>query len=665
MRTRDSQGKIIAEDLRDETIFNFKLTNFTYYDAKNNENEINFTNGLAMLVGPNGGGKSTILKTILEIVGPMYEYKIPFEKAKVSFTTSNSFLEFFDFVNEFKGHPLHPLNISIPEETEDNSFAIEYSRSESKLYWNSTKVGCITNDLQQAKIHKRFGNNNNNNNRNKNAPPNLILSREMKLPGINWNGARNLISTLPQDRQETLNFLSSKVYSLQPKKLDKICEFLKTLYNTEVIFKIHSRKNLYDTEKFEKFDANTSSDLQDYEVFKTAYELINKPTSDIFHPKLAEFSKFGCIKIIPKSEDQKILFRKSGLNSDYFEYQNLPGSIQQGLLIAVSLVRNNGTLLLDEPDIHLDEHSKEKLRNYITEASKKFSIGVVTHSPELIDHSVLPSLYYLNDLISIQPITDNNLSSNLSTSKLLFYSKVILVEGRDDSRVIKVLLQLLNFSNWSVYPTNGGKDKNAREVLNRINHQHVLTLCDYDSIVDNKLVTNRKRFTAKNWDPIKYAELLKEIASDREKNVVTVDDNTFVWKLELEQIFTDDALLYLLSQSSLYKHIRRMELENNEMTEMQRKKLQEKFLYNLKKGNITLHKTWKSINKQAIRNALTMTLLDKSSENELFLFCEFINCHEPVPKNLALILEKLEVYNNNNNNINKNNNINNETIDSD
>ncbi|MCX8083697.1 MAG: ATP-binding cassette domain-containing protein [Calditerrivibrio sp.] len=88
-------------------------------------------------------------------------------------------------------------------------------------------------------------------------------------------------------------------------------------------------------------------------------------------------------------ERTKYLLKKMNLNDDILEKdtRTLSGGEKQRISIIRSLLLNPSFILLDEPTSALDIYTEELLLSFLHDLKKDIGIIVVSHSPNIIQHS--------------------------------------------------------------------------------------------------------------------------------------------------------------------------------------------------------------------------------------------------------------------------------------
>ena len=386
--------------------------------------EINLKkDGVTIITGPNGFGKSTILKSIdafysLDI---MFFYRLEYEK-----------ISFFSNVDdkpisiEKKGEEIIINGFEINVHDLQDEILKKFRRpfyfriDESKWVDRRTDEIISKDDIIQSYIQNSYIDED-----IENQSTEFIKLREKvkrysgetkfikeqrlireRVYGRNEKHTVNVIDELPDQFKEKINRVSS-IYSSEANKLDS--SYPNRLFKTKIgITKEEYSNSLkYMDEKFEKLNKYNISDIKilgkqvkfleehskalkvyfsDFEKkYKVFEELIEQ--LDLFTDIINSRLKFKDIRI---SRDEGIVVYKSNTD-DQLRLDQLSSGEKQEIILFYELIfesDKNVHLLIDEPEISLHIEWQLKFMDDLLRIAKKkkFKVTVATHSPQIINN---------------------------------------------------------------------------------------------------------------------------------------------------------------------------------------------------------------------------------------------------------------------------------------
>ncbi|MEI7511377.1 MAG: AAA family ATPase [Candidatus Peregrinibacteria bacterium] len=427
--------------------------------------EIDFekTNGITVLVGNNGSGKSNVLEALSAIFSGLYkaklcgfEYELNFEKdgktIKVEATKDQLSLEIPGKRNDPtpKGMVAEQINPHLPSQ-----IIAGYSGEETRLY---EKYFLPTEKIFTAQIKKTT----------RSDWKNRLLYVDKKA----WAKA----------------FLTLALYNL---------EDLKKIVGSVEIDTISFTFNTGNIEKSQKNPNPISAFVERINPGNLAEKsFLYSELEAIFFDFLTDenenfITDENGTKIVTGGPIKKI---KSGFSKGFSEefesyydkkefYQNLSLAEEMGFITNISITFNrdldilslsegqkklilvklilevladgNSLVLLDEPDSHIHVGNKEKLKSMMEEYSGKREIILTTHSPTLMHCFDEKNLVYLeggkigdpNRAKVLDQISGGKMSFTQQQILLHTHKDILLVEGKTDETYIKAALKKLKPDN--------------------------------------------------------------------------------------------------------------------------------------------------------------------------------------------------------------------------
>lgn len=406
---------------RMQAIYFKKLFGRFDYDVVLNEQ------GLTILTGPNGYGKSTILKSIEaignEVVGVMYLFSLDFEKITVCFKNDKK------IVVEKKEDSLVINDIIIDGKTFRNSLqammerqpyfaridddrwidrrrGIRYSTSEylTEVYIKEHRNMEIIDDLEgipQEVIYLLKD--------MKQLVGEFYFIREQRLIRENRNihdeqEVINFIEELPRKFRELIGKVQQD-YSSISNKLDST--YPNRLFNNaEKITEDEYKQKMQDmTQKFEKlskYDLSTMQMTTDF-VFKDEHAKALKIYFDDFNEKYSVYEDFiNKLELYTDIINNRLSFktirisRKFGIdvvdeNKRSLRLNQLSSGEKQEIVLFYELIfgtQENILLMLDEPEISLHITWQKKFMDDLLRiiTYKGINVIVATHSPQIINN---------------------------------------------------------------------------------------------------------------------------------------------------------------------------------------------------------------------------------------------------------------------------------------
>ncbi len=390
------------------------------------------TNGITIITGPNGFGKSTILKIINALSKERIQYLIglDFSKIEIAFDTTKTIIEKNDTDISIDG-----ISLSFFKKTQDDYII----HSRRRGYFRKTPDGYIdmrtgrryTDDefdydfLQDDDFWEEimsYGNDE--------RYPKELIQLKQKLKEISENCGRirliseqrlirretqprradeirtiDVISDLPEQLKKEIqkvydeySSVSNKLDSSYPKRLfsakdglENKNEFTARLYATNEKFKKLNQYGLVDISIIDSKNYNSkhSTALKIYfddfaEKFKVFQELIQK--LDLFTSIINERLTFKKI-LITRTDGFKIVDEEN--EEKTLELSQLSSGEKQEIVLFYELIFNTKSeflLLIDEPEISLHIMWQKKFMDDLLAVSKqtKISAVVATHSPQIV-----------------------------------------------------------------------------------------------------------------------------------------------------------------------------------------------------------------------------------------------------------------------------------------
>ncbi len=390
------------------------------------------TNGITIITGPNGFGKSTILKIINALSKERIQYLIglDFSKIEITFDTTKTIIEKNDTDISIDG-----ISLSFFKKTQDDYII----HSRRRGYFRKTPDGYIdmrtgrryTDDefdydfLQDDDFWEEimsYGNDE--------RYPKELIQLKQKLKEISENCGRirliseqrlirretqprradeirtiDVISDLPEQLKKEIqkvydeySSVSNKLDSSYPKRLfsakdglENKNEFTARLNATNEKFKKLNQYGLVDISIIDSKNYNSkhSTALKIYfddfaEKFKVFQELIQK--LDLFTSIINERLTFKKI-LITRTDGFKIVDEEN--EEKTLELSQLSSGEKQEIVLFYELIFNTKSeflLLIDEPEISLHIMWQKKFMDDLLAVSKqtKISAVVATHSPQIV-----------------------------------------------------------------------------------------------------------------------------------------------------------------------------------------------------------------------------------------------------------------------------------------
>lgn len=382
--------------------------------------------GLTIITGPNGYGKSTILKIIenfsVGIIGMLKIYLLPFEEITLSFECGNykvektdnglkinedyiNLVELYDGLSEINHHITRGINTinkfeinennikfleaTLSDANIDNFFPTKitsifkkFSEENQIISVISSKIG-VLNFIKEQRLIKEIKSF-----KYRSAPDDIIVNVIDEIPTKLKNYIKDVSAEYSSKSAELDSTylkrlfdndvsIDSTEYEIKQQKMNekyiKLKEYeLVTIENNSIAFKKEYAKALF--VYFEDFDSK----------YKMYEELISK--LDLFTEIINSRLKFKKIKI---TRDNGIVIYDDLIEGRELNLSCLSSGEKQEIALFFQLIfeiENVGLLLIDEPEISLHiEWQKVFIDDLMSVIKKnKFNVIITTHSPQII-----------------------------------------------------------------------------------------------------------------------------------------------------------------------------------------------------------------------------------------------------------------------------------------
>lgn len=327
--------------------------------------KINFqnSNGVTVLIGNNGSGKSNILEAISSIFAGLYDNENfnPAFKYEVSYTKNDALINIK--YDPTKSRNKYEKTISDDDPLPTQIISI-YSGEEQRM-WNRYYFTFYENFNKDVISGKRKF--------NEKQKMEFLNKYHWNISLVTMIASYLDISDIIQDKQISYISFHFKKHNIDnfnnydKRNSNEVTRFAKLIYESSDLI-----DSIKDTE-IRAFNFNDFSNL----IIDTHIELFRKLTVSIL-PKEDKW------KLIDKME----VFFESDENEDSFSTEELSEGQKKQLLIKFAtkiLADENSILLLDEPDSHIHISNKEKIKDLLYEDKDKPFVQsiITTHSPTL------------------------------------------------------------------------------------------------------------------------------------------------------------------------------------------------------------------------------------------------------------------------------------------
>lgn len=457
-----------------------------FRNIKNEKFDFSGHNGLTLLIGNNGSGKSNLL----EFVSYVFDGLISNDKKKfpsdfeIEWTLSDRTVV---YAVEYKDGT---LNKTIDGVKEDARNMVVYPKrivaiysGESNRLWSEVYEPYYLNFVKDINRSASAGSK---------APE---LPRFLYLNKYYWDIA--LLSLLSSDREDIRNYCKAVLHISSTKSItftfDASRGYEHFRYSDVLMFaKRFKDKKAYSLEKF--LEVVDSSHLRRDDLFEYLY--------------LATTAKKN--KIIAKTE---VVFNKN-LNVDL-----LSEGLKKELLVKAALefaAQEDSLFLFDEPDAHVHVSNKEEIAKLVKNFISNRHIIMTSHSPSLCQSVEGDSIIFMEQgkaqTVKDQIDAGMKLSEPLLKYNVLFNTKhLVLTEGKTDIMYLRKAISLKkdrypNLFNRVDFLSLGGTDKEVTErfmqKLISIKGRKILRLVDRDeagtklakTLVKDKSIDEQKKF---------------------------------------------------------------------------------------------------------------------------------------------------------------------------
>lgn len=502
-----------------------------------NKVTLHFEDGINILIGPNGGGKSNIMD-ILNIVLNTYfiwhwnENVQPL--GKIRYTKEN-------LANFFELSKHDEINDSQKQEIElELKFSEDDLRNIDILKSNLSRIAETEEAFfseHQSEIKDQFNNLLNIDNFN-NLKDNLTQRFSFSVPTLTTATANDVFNSFNEFQKilfRYLNYFEKIKYLIEKhnegKQKDEIIpemKYMMKFYSSnrfhegqgfEIALPGQNRIHKYKELK-EKTSSKTASDIE-YSTYFFAHKFNELDRdNDLFQSepqvtKVKELFKIvgnydfsietinksnNTYQFIIKSDSKEIEFNK--LSSGEKEVFNFIFSI-------IALDLKDAILIIDEPEIHLHPQWQYKLIDLYKKIIKDRNLQFVitTHSPVFVSSDTITNItriYKLDRQTKILPEEKSfdwkselgkkqdliDIITYSNNAKMFFTDTVVLVEGITDEIIFSYLLDELNTErkNIEIISVNG-KD-NFRKYITFLNKFKIkpVVVCDLDNLWDGELL---------------------------------------------------------------------------------------------------------------------------------------------------------------------------------
>lgn len=460
-------------------ILNLQIKNFR--NLKNIDLDLSTQNGLSVLIGNNGSGKSNLLECISSIFKNLYTEKKDFESEfaiRYKLFDNNEI-----YISYIQGSLQQSQNVVYPKRV----IAI-YSGEEQRM-WKKYYQPIYENYISNINHSLQVG-----------AFPSMLF-----LNKFYWNVA--LLSLLCSDSKDNETFIKDVLGINNVNNIHiSIDEQTYKNYQESPILSFVKQlapKQNYTVEEFKDIINAEQNVIDSSTLFCYLYIAFTSKTNKIIDEINITFN--NSLSIVDLSEGQKkLLLIKAAL-----EFAGAEDTLY----------------LLDEPDAHIHVANKSLLIDILKLYSANRQIILTSHSPSVINCTTDHVTYIENGIVKDMEIV--NMISQLTNKQigyidgpLILSSKkpLILVEGKGDVDYINKAIEILSRTNpkytnisWDILYM-GGAGKNAKQFINTIKphiniDKQVLVIFDRDEsgkvamkdLVGHGNRDDNKTYRQNNW----------------------------------------------------------------------------------------------------------------------------------------------------------------------
>ena len=492
-----------------------------------NDFEIDFSDkeGITVLIGNNGSGKSNVLEAISAIFTALYKFSTPQRKPKFEYEIEYNLnndeykLELKKYKDEYRysflknGNKILARDIkSAPSSYLPSQIIAIYSGEEMRLWDDYYKYSynyfmdlVKSNELRTLPAYRLF-----------------YIDKDY------WNEA--LLVLLFSELEGNKKFIEEK---LKINQVDKI-EFYFNKKNIESfpenIIVDFVKKINPDTEKKLSFSLNDFKNLVDGEYEKGLFiKLISATLSDLISDIVITFNTNLTVSSLSEGEKKQILVR-----------------------IALEVVADeNSLILMDEPDANIHVANKVQIKEMLEEYENRENI-LTTHSPTLMNEFEQHLIYLENGETKgyekaeiLKELSADTMSDAQRQILLNSNTDILIVEGKTDEKYITTALEKLKtryeeFSelNFNFLYMGGSDPENLRKITDtfapKVN-QTIIAFFDNDG-AGFKCIKNAYNYTMEKQDFTREVENGIHICLYPKKDGFTQD--TF----EIEDYFNIDTI---------------------------------------------------------------------------------------------------------------------------
>jgi len=303
---------------------------------------------------------------------------------------------------------------------------------------------------------------------------------------------------------------------------------------------IPNKRESMGSQKAQRVDATSLTGYDLPNELRTLSE--NRPTYAIYEKKINEIS-YGISEVssIIENDQQTIKIREKGLTNQILHDELSSGYHQTLILTKIIQNINSNSILIEEPELHLNAKSQKQLMKLIREKSKDTQFFIETHSPIFTgandtESTCLLSKYDgITNVIQIDKNNTNQIKLELGISHADIFDNDYLcfVEGASEYEAFLIIAKKLGYElgfEFRLWDLGGyGNIKNIKALLNYLksSERKTFLLLDKNSeaaklvedlIKEDLIVDAMYHSLEKNFEDLFPSEMIiekmKEIAND-------------------------------------------------------------------------------------------------------------------------------------------------------